>query len=230
MKRAFAMGHFLSLLSIPAVVYALDRALLWAPTAERAAGGEVQRIFYFHVPFAMTAFLGFGIVFLAGVSYLLRGGRTWDLTAHAAAEIGLLCCTIVLLTGPVWARYAWGVWWTWDARLTSTLVLWLIYAGYLVLRGAMAGDPRMPRYAAVLGIVGACDVPIVYFSVQWFRGQHPTTAVLKQGGLAPEMHTALRFGMLAVFIIFAALLFQRLQVGRMEAEIEDLRAAAEEGE
>jgi heme exporter protein C len=230
MKRTTALGTVLNLASIPVVVGALYMALLVAPTAERAAGGEVQRIFYFHVPFAMASFLGFALVLVGSIGFLAKSNRSWDVAAQAAAEVGWFCCTIVLLTGPVWARYAWGVWWTWDARLTSTLVLWLIYAGYLLLRSTMAEDPRMRRYAAVLGIVGALDVPIVYFSVQWFRTQHPATFIMKRGGLDPQMAVALRFGMLAVFTIFAALLVQRLLLGRMEAELEGLRAQVEERE
>ncbi len=221
------MSGVLDVLTIPFVLLALYLAMLYAPTAARAAGAEVQRIFYFHVPFAMMAFLGFFIVLVASIAYLARGSRNADILAEAAAEVGLLCCTIVLLTGPVWARYAWGVWWTWDARLTSTLVLWLIYAGYLLLRSYLADDLRMRRYAAVLGIVGALDVPIVYFSVQWFRTQHPTTFILKKEGLDPHMAVALRCGMLAVFTIFATLLIKRLLLGRLEAEAEALRAAAD---
>ncbi len=228
--RWAAAGRALALLSIPLVVVGLWFALLVAPTAERTAGGEVQRIFYFHVPFAMSAFLGFFIVLVASIVFLARGSRTADILAHAAAEVGLVCCTIVLVTGPVWARYAWGVWWTWDARLTSTLVLWMIYASYLLLRNYMADDPRMRRYCAVLGIVGALDVPIVYFSVHWFRTQHPATFILKKQGLDPQMAVSLRFGMLAVFTIFAALLVHRLIVGRLEAEAESLRASLDAGE
>jgi heme exporter protein C len=217
-----ALGRVLTLLSVPAVALGLYMALLHAPT-ERTMG-DVQRIFYFHVPFAMMAFLGFVVVLVASIGYLARGTRGWDVTAEAAAEVGLVCCTVVLLTGPVWARSAWGVWWTWDARLTSTLVLWLIYAAYLLLRSYMAEDIRVRRYAAVLGIIGALDVPVVYFSVRWFRTQHPTTFIMKSGGLAPGMGTALGTGMLAVFLIFAALLTQRLLIGRCEAELESLKA------
>lgn len=223
----YAAVRILDLATIPLVAVALWYALLYAPTAERAAGGEVQRIFYFHVPFAMAAFTGFAIVLVSSILFLVRGSRAADITAEAAAEVGLLCCTIVLLTGPVWARYAWGVWWTWDARLTSTLVLWLIYAAYLLLRSFMADDPRMRRYASVLGIVGALDVPIVYFSVHWFRTQHPETFITKSGGLHPAMSVALRIGMIAVFTVFAALLAQRIIIGRLEAEAEALRRSAD---
>jgi heme exporter protein C len=220
-------GRVLDLLTAPLVAVALYFALVRAPEAARDAGGMVQRVFYFHVPFAMAAFLGFAVVLVASIGFLAHGRRSWDAAAEAAAETGLLCCTVVLLTGPVWARFAWGTWWTWDARLTSTLVLWLIYAGYLVLRSYMADDARVRRYAAVLGIIGALNVPIVYLSVRWFRTQHPTTFIARKGGLDPVMAVSLRLGMLAVFTVFAALLVKRLLLGRLEARVAELRAVLE---
>lgn len=226
----FRLNAALAALSVPLVAWGLYNALVLAPQATRDTGGDVQRIFYFHVPFAMVSFLGFALVLVFSILFLARGSRWQDTVAAAAAEVGLLCCTVVLLTGPVWARYAWGVWWTWDARLTSTLVLWLIYAGYLILRHYMAEDLRMRRYAAVLGILGALNVPIVYFSVRWFRTQHPTTFITRSGGLDPAMRAALAAGALAVFAVFAAILATRLKLGRVEEEAEALRASVEAGE
>jgi heme exporter protein C len=225
--KLLAWGRVLDLATIPLMAVGLYFAMIHAPQAAREAGGMVQRVFYFHVPFAMAAFMGFAIVLVASVGFLVHGRRSWDATAEAAAEAGLLCCTIVLLTGPVWGRFAWGTWWTWDARLTSTLVLWLIYAGYLVLRAYMADDARVRRYAAVLGIIGALNVPIVYLSVRWFRTQHPTTFIMQRGGLDPAMAVSLRVGMLAVFTLFAAILVKRLLLGRLEAEVAELRASIE---
>jgi len=223
-------SQILDLAAIPLVLLGLYLAFLYAPTAEIKTGGEAQRIFYFHVPFAMSAFLGFTVVLISSIGFLAHGRRSWDVTAAAAAEIGLLCCTLVLITGPIWARKAWGVWWTWDARLTSTLVLWLIYASYLLLRSYMAEDARMRRYAAVLGIVGALDVPIVYMSVHWFRTQHPTTFITTRGALEPRMALTLRLSMLAVVILCAALLLQRIWLGRLEEEAESLRSHYERTE
>lgn len=223
-------SRLLDFLTIPLVAWALHGAFVRAPRAAAETGGDVQRVFYFHVPFAMASFFGFALVLVFSILFLARGRRAHDIVAAAAAEVGLLCCTIVLLTGPVWARYAWGVWWTWDARLTSTLVLWMIYAGYIVLRRYMADDPRMRRYAAVLGIIGALNVPIVYFSVRWFRTMHPETFIASSGGLDPRMRAVLGAGALAVFSIFAAILVKRLQLGRLEAEAESLHAGLEAGE
>ena len=220
-------GRMLDLAALPLILIGLYMAFLYAPAAEVKTGGEAQRIFYFHVPLAMNAFLGFAVVMVASIGFLIHGRRSWDVTAEAAAEIGLLCCTLVLLTGPIWARKAWGVWWTWDARLTSTLVLWLIYASYLLLRRYMADDPRMRRYAAVLGIVGALDVPIVYMSVHWFRTQHPTTFITTPGALDPRMAASLRVCMIAVLVLNAALLVKRIWLGRLEQEAESLRSQYE---
>jgi heme exporter protein C len=139
---------------------------------------EIQRIFYYHVPSAMVAFLFFAISLVGSVGFLSfrRSRPVWaqrsDAWALAGAEVGLIFCTIVLITGPMWGRRAWGIWWTWDARLTTTLVLWLIYSSYLLLRSFAAG-PQVQTLAAVLGIFGAMDVPIVYMSNRWWRTQHP---------------------------------------------------------
>ena len=215
----------LDLVVIGVVLVGFYLALFHAPT-ERTMG-DVQRIFYFHVPSAMMAFLGFVIVMLGSIVYLANGSRRWDGTAQAAAEVGLLFCTITLLTGPVWARSAWGTWWTWDARLSTTLVLWLIYVAYLMLRGYMREDVRMRRFSAVLGIIGALDVPIVYFSVRWWRTQHPTTFITEKGSMDPAMATTLRVGMLAIFLLFVALLLKRIAVERLREARDELRAEVE---
>jgi heme exporter protein C len=143
-----------------------------------AMQGEVSRIFYYHVPSAMLSFLFFALSLIGSIGYLAykRKNADWaqraDALAVAGAQVGVVYCTIVLLTGPLWGRRAWGIWWTWDARLTTTLVLWLIYVSYLLLRRFAAG-PQMQTLAAVLGIFGALDVPIVYMSNRWWRTQHP---------------------------------------------------------
>lgn len=221
-------GLISALVSVPAVLLALELSLNRAPQATIAAGGDVQRMFYFHVPFAMAAFIGFLGVMTASIGFLARGTARWDQAAEAAAEVGLLCCTAVLLTGPVWARYAWGAWWTWDARLTSTLVLWLIYASYLLLRAFSGGDPRVKRHAAVLGIAGSIGVPMVYMSVHWFRTQHPAPFIFRSGGLAPGMGAALAAGAVAVTLIAVTLFILRMGVAVLEDEVQRLRASIAE--
>ena len=190
-----------------------------AREAEAAMGGQLQRIFYVHVPSAWAAYLSFGVVFLASVAYLRTGTRRWDLLAEAAAEIGVVFTTVVLITGPIWAKPVWGTWWQWDARLTSALVMWLTYVGYLFLR-ALAEDPaRIGRLAAVVGIAGFVNVPIVHFSVRWWRTLHPTgptpADLARESGLGnPELLTF--FVSLAAFTLFFAwLLALRVRLGRL---------------
>lgn len=218
----------LEIIVVLLVLLAFYMALFYAPM-ERTMG-DAQRIFYFHVPSAMMAFLGFMIVLVASIGYLATASRRWDALAQSAAEIGLLFCTITLLTGPIWARSAWGVWWTWDARLSTTLILWLIYVAYLMLRSYMGGDLRMRRFSSVLGIIGALDVPIVYFSVRWWRTQHPTTFITERGGLAPAMAMSLRMGMLAILGLFIVLLLKRMDLERLRERRDFLRAAVESRE
>jgi len=207
-----------SLLALVSVAAALVLALRWAPT-ERTMG-DVQRIFYFHVPSAWVAFLCFFLVFAGSVGTLVGGRRGWDILALSAAEVGVLFCTIVLVTGPIWARPAWGIWWTWDARLTSTLMLWLTYVAYLLLRHYAADARRRATLAAVVGILGFLDVPIVYFSIRWWRTQHPQPVIMggKGSGLAPDMALTFLVCLVAVTLLGAALLLQRIRLEYLRDE------------
>ncbi|MDQ3956818.1 MAG: cytochrome c biogenesis protein CcsA [Actinomycetota bacterium] len=205
-----------------------------ARKADVAMGGELQRIFYFHVPSAWIAYLAFAIVFIASIAYLRTGSARWDLLAGASAETGVVFCTLVLITGPIWAAPVWGTWWQWDARLTSALVLWLTYVGYLFLRALSTEPGRTGRIAAVVGIAGFVNVPIVHFSVQWWRTLHPTGPTpanpAEASGLGgPEM-TAFFFSLAAFTLLFAWLLGIRMRLGRLEGEVDRLeleRARAE---
>jgi heme exporter protein C len=186
--------------------------------------GVVQRIFYFHVPSAWVSFLAFGVVFAASILYLATRRWIWDTLAHAAAELGVLFCAIVLVTGPIWARPAWGTWWTWEARLTTTLILWLIFVAYLVLRGQAEDRAQEARFAAVLGIVGFLDVPIIYFSVKIWRGHHPI--VFKTGGghgLEPVMLRTFMLCMITFTLLFALLLLMRFRLGLLQEALAELK-------
>jgi heme exporter protein C len=215
-----------------AVAVALALVLLVAREADAAMGGQLQRIFYFHVPAAWVAYLAFAIVFLSSIAYLRTEERRWDLLAHSAAEIGLVFCTLVLVTGPIWARPVWGTWWQWDARLTATLVLWLTYAGYLLLRGLASDPARAGRVAAVVGIIGFVNVPIVHFSVYWWRTLHPRGPTVanptQSSGLgAPELLAF--FGSLIAFtLLFAWLLALRVRLGRLGDAVDELELAPRE--
>lgn len=188
--------------------------------------GVVQRIFYFHVPLAMMTFTAFGLVALASVMFLWRGTRFWDRLAHSSAEVGMLFCTLVLITGPIWARPIWGTWWTWDARLTTTLILWLIYAAYLMLRSFSGPGEQGARYAAVLGIVGAVDIPIINRSVYWWRTIHPAVLVTREGGSGlsdPYMRATFEVCSVAFLLLYIWLLWVRNENVRLRDTVEEMR-------
>lgn len=218
--------NLLGVVSWSLVAISLVLIFFVAREAVDEMGGQLQRIFYVHVPSAWVSYLGFAIVFIASIAYLRTGARRWDLLAHAAAEVGVVFCTLVLITGPIWARPVWGTFWQWDARLTSSLVLWLTYVGYLFLR-SLATDPgRAGRSAAVLGIVGFINVPIVHFSVYWWQTLHPSGPTpanpAESSGLgAPEMLTF--FTSLLAFTLLAAwLLALRVRLGSLSDVVDEL--------
>jgi len=189
-------------------VVALWAAFLHAPT-ERVMG-EVQRIFYFHVGAAWTAFFAFFIVFVAGILYLWRRNPFWDEFGAASAEIGVIFTTIVLTTGPIWARPIWNTWWPWgDPRVTTTLVLWLIYVAYFILRSTLPEGEKRARFAAVFGIIGFIDVPIVFLSIRWWRTIHPVVITRTGARLEPEMFQAMMIAVVAFTFLYFALLFLR---------------------
>ena len=186
--------------------------------------GAVQRIFYFHVPSAWVAFLGFFVVFVASILYLATRRLICDTVAHSAAELGVLFCAIVLFTGPIWARPAWGTWWTWEARLTTTLVLELVFVAYLVLRSQAENRNQAARLAAVVGIVGFLDVPIIYYSVKIWRGHHPI--VFKSGGgegLEPVMLKTFMLCMITFTLFFLLLLAMRIRLGLLQESLAELK-------
>lgn len=218
MNRAFPI---LGILTAILLSYALYLALVVAPTEQTM--GDVQRIFYYHVPSAWTAFILFTINFVASVTYLIRRNPTADIVALVAAEVGVVFCTIVLVTGPIWARPVWGIWWTWDMRLTSTLVLWLIYVSYLVLRRFSASG-ETPVLAAALSIFGALCVPFVYFSIWFFRTQHPQPVIGGGGSIDPRMMHVLLMNWLA-FSCFAFLIcWSRYRLEKLQREVEQAQA------
>jgi len=212
----------------PAMVVTLYLIFMVVPT-ERDQG-IVQRIFYVHVPSAWTAFVGFFVVCGASALFLWRGGADWDRVAKASAEVGMVFCTLVLLTGPMWARPIWGAWWTWDPRLTMTIILWTIYASYLLLRAYGSDEDQISRYAAVLGIVGAIDIPLIVVSVRLWRGIHPAVMMSRdpQGGLRdPMMRYTLLVSALAFLLLYCWLVAVRLRSLRVAEEVERLHRDAQ---
>ena len=213
----------LAMLSMGAALYA---ALLYAPT-ERLQG-DVQRIFYFHVPLAWTSYLAFFVVFVASAAYLAKRAPVLDAVARSSAEVGLLFTTMMLITGSLWARPIWGTWWSWDARLTTTLLLWFIYVGYLMLRASVEEEEKAARYAAVVGIVGAVDIPIIHQSVVWWRSLHPESVVLASGGPAmpASMLSALVISLVAFTVLYVVLVLLRTRLELARADLRSLRRRA----
>src|SRR5271169_137055 len=210
----------LGVLTLALMVAALFMVFVYVPT--EADQGIVQRIFYFHLPCAWVAFASFALVAIAGTFYLWLGQQVWDDLGYAAAETGMVFCTLVLVTGSIWAKPIWGAWWTWDSRLTTTLILWLLYGGYLMLR-AMADDtPQVARFAAVIGIVAAADVPVVVVSVRLWRTIHPAVLVTRQGGHGledPRMVATLLVALAAFTTLFVWLLILRSATLRMRTRL-----------
>ncbi|MGH2760001.1 MAG: cytochrome c biogenesis protein [Actinomycetota bacterium] len=213
--------------AVVAVMIAVALIFLYAPT--EALQGEVQRIFYVHVPSAWLSYIGFFIA--AGASVMLLRRRDdwerWDRIAVANVEVGLVFLTIVLTTGPIWAGRVWGQWWAWDARLTSTLVLWMIYAGYLLYRSLTPPGEHRARLSAVIALIGAIDIPVVHFAVNWWRSAHPDATVLRTGGpdLPSTMLLTLLISFLALLVLFIALAAIRIRIEESRTRVELLEAA-----
>jgi heme exporter protein C len=202
-------------------------ALIYAPMDTLT--GNVQRIVYFHVPVAWVSFLAFFIVFVASIAYLVDRRRAvrWDRLAWACAEVGVVFTTLTLISGSLWGRPIWGTWWQWDARLTTTLILWFIYVGYLVMRSYMGRSDSGARAAAVVGIIGFIDVPIVYESVNWWNTLHPSEFVL-EGQLPGQMLLALMIALVTFTLLFVFLLIQVYKLHSLRAATDELRARVEE--
>jgi heme exporter protein C len=203
-------GTLLGVLCILAFIGGLFTVFFYAP--REATMGEVQRIFYFHVSSAWVGFFGFFVTALAGVLYLVSNKRHWDIVALSSAEIGLAFISMTLLTGMLWAKPAWGAYWTWEPRLTISAVQWLIYIAYVMLRGSVFSQEREARFAAVYGIVAFITVPLSWFAIRWWRTIHPQVISSEGMAMTPKMiHTL--FVSLGVFtIIYGSLLFQRIRL------------------
>ncbi len=204
---------------------ALFMALDWAPVAQEAAGGLTQKIFYFHVPSAYVMYVGVGACVMGSIGYLLQRTPGWDALAQAGAELSVVFAAVVLITGPLWARKAWGVYWAWDPRLTTTLLGTLIFVAYLVLHSTATGEAEK-KFASALAVMGACVMPVIHFSVQLWRGQHPTVITSRGGGLAPEMGQTLGVSFIAFTLLAAALLYLRARIALGEARLAELRTEA----
>jgi heme exporter protein C len=212
------MVRALGWLSAAALALGLVMALGVAP--REATQGNVQRIMYVHPPLAWVAYLAFGVVAVASIVYLVRRRPAADRIAHASAEVGVIFTGLAIATGSIWGKPTWGTWWTWDARLTSVAILFVMYVGYLLLRGTVEDRERAARYCAVLGIVAALDMPLVHFSVTWWRTLHQPPTLMKPGGFSGSAAILwpLLVNLAAFTVLYAYLVAKRVRLLRTETE------------
>jgi heme exporter protein C len=199
----------------PLMFAAIWMVFIYAP--EELVMGPPQRIFYFHVPAAIITFASVFLLLGASVAYLWTRDLKWDDLSRASTETAMLFCTLVLTTGPLWAKPAWGVWWTWEAKLTTTLILWVLLAACLMVRNYATHRDQGARLAAVVGIFAAIDIPIIHKATVWWRGQHPVVFAPNKGGsLAPKMAETFQLSMIVFFLLFALIVALRYRMATME--------------
>ncbi|HLA24735.1 MAG TPA: cytochrome c biogenesis protein CcsA [bacterium] len=207
-------------------VLGMYMAVLYAPT-ERTMS-HAQRIFYVHVPAAWVGFLAFGVVFVCSIGFLWTRRRSFDLAAHASTEIGVVFTTLAIVSGSVWGRAAWGTWWTWDPRLTTTFMLWFIYVVSLMVRAYGGPGSQSGRFAAVLGIVGFLDIPLIHLSVVWWRSLHPLPVVVRSEGFGSGLHPAMLQALLVNVAAFTLLYVALFGIRRAQMAAADALAARRE--
>src|SRR5205085_9447463 len=204
-----------------AVILLLARDIyLIAGLPPEAAQGAIFKIIFFHVPVALTAMLCSFAALIGSVMFLFTRNFKWDAIAVAVTEVGLAFLAGNLITGSIWGRVAWGIWWTWDARLTSALVCWLLYAGYLMLRNAIEEPTQRATFAAVFSIFAFIDVPIVIFSIKWWRTQHPQPVFWGGGSFPPDWKAVFGWQMLAVMMVGVVFTLVRLRQEQFQREID----------
>ena len=207
-------------------VLGMYMAVLYAPT-ERTMS-HAQRIFYVHVPAAWTGFLAFAVVFVCSIGFLWTRRRSFDLAAHASTEVGVVFTTLAIVSGSVWGRAAWGTWWTWDPRLTTTFMLWFIYVVSLMVRAYGGSGSQSGRFAAVLGIVGFLDIPLIHLSVVWWRSLHPLPVVVRSEGFGSGLHPAMLQALLVNVAAFTLLYVALFGIRRAQMAAADALAARRE--
>jgi heme exporter protein C len=223
-RSQFRLDAVLGVFLILSMSLALYMAFIEAPREKTM--GDLQRIFYFHVPAAITGLLAFAINFVASLMYIIRKNRRWDNLALSAAEIGVMFMAMVLVTGPIWAKPAWFIWWTWSPRLTSSLILCLLYIAYLLIRNYIEDPERKATVSAVFGMVAFIDAPLVWFSIRWWRDHHPAP-MLETGGLSPAMRPAFLICLAAFQGLLIYLLRRRFDLQSMRDEMERLERQAD---
>jgi heme exporter protein C len=201
-------------------------ALIGAPdsTLQSETGRYAQRIIYFHIATAWVGFLAFFVTFVAGALYLRTQARRWDIVALSSAEVGTVFMLGVLISGSIWGKAAWGVWWVWDERLTISLIQFLIYVGYLMLRSTVEDPARRARFAAVYGIIAFVSVPINFIAIRLWRTQHPLMFGAEEGGgLGPNMMLAFAFSLITFTVWYGTLIWHRIRLEGLRDEVEYLK-------
>jgi heme exporter protein C len=203
---------------LSAMALAIGLVMAFGVAPRETSQGNVQRIMYVHPPLAWVAYVAFAVVAAASIAYLVRRRPAADRLAHASAEVGVLFTGLAIATGSIWGKPTWGTWWTWDARLTSVAILFVMYVGYLLLRGTIEDRERAARYCAVLGIVAALDMPLVHFSVYWWRTLHQPPSLMKPGGFSgsPAILWPLLVNLAAFTLLYAYLVAKRARLLRAE--------------
>ena len=214
-------GLFIASAGLMALVLYL--VFFWVPTEQNL--GVSQRIFYFHVPLGWLGMVSIVVVAVGSAMHLITGSQKWDSLAYAAAELGVIFASLILVTGAIWAKPVWGVWWTWDAKLTTTLILWFIYVAYLMVRAYGPKGSQGARYGAVVALIGAIDAPIIYMATVWWRSAHPELNIgplAESGGLESRMYTTFLISLVAFTVLYVYLLIERYALQRTEASVDEI--------
>jgi heme exporter protein C len=221
MRQKNLVNSVLTGLSVVVFLVALGMVFFYAP--REATMGEVQRIFYFHVAAAWVGFFGFFVTFVGGVGYLATNDRRWDILAFSSAEVGLVYISMTLVTGMLWAKPAWGTYWTWEPRLTISAVQWLLYVAYVMLRGSVLSPEREARFAAVYGIAAFVTVPLSWFAIRWWRTIHPVIVSGAGMALTSKMIHTLLVSIAAFTLVYVTLLRQRITLEQNRDRLAALR-------
>ena len=228
MPKANRAVTILNVVTAAMMLIAIGLVFLYAP--QEKVMGEVQRIFYFHVPSAWLSFTAFVVTAIAGGIFLATGKQFWDQVAYSSVEVGLVLTVMATVSGSIWARPAWNTWWTWDPRLTTYTIMALIYVAYLMLRQGIEDPQRRARFAAVYGIIGVLSVPLTFFSIRWWRTIHPVVvgngSAAAEGGfdMTSRMLQTFLFANLAFTFLYVALLVSRVRLAQLGERVEELKA------
>ncbi len=226
--------RIIAIITFPVMLIAIWMVFFYAPQMKGNAGELLDssfKIFYFHLPIAMVAYLSFTVVFIASIMQLKENSRKWDILAHSAAEVGVVFAFLVLVTGSIWAKATWGWYWVWEPRLTTSLALFLVYLAYLMLRQALEEPEKRARLAAVFGIVGFLSVPLSFFSIRLWRSAHPlmfggSSYGSSGGGLeGTSLRLTLMVNMLAFALLFASMLIYRVNNEALKEELDEVKYA-----